>query len=493
MPASDSAAALTRSHLRYLPVVPGRLECAAEVRRTILDQRPAVVAVELPGWLRDAYIEAADRLPEISVIVYPEDEASERAVYLVVEPADPFVEAVRSALESGAEVVFLEPDTIDRPHLDDLYPDTWSIHSLGYQSYVDAYRLHPQPRSDEMSEHAAAMAWRLQGADPERQVLVVLGLNLLDAVLDAMETPQDAPRARLDCHAELVNPHPDCLAQITQEYPFLLQRYEQWRALAGTAPLDRRRVQFELLKEAEQNYQAQTGDSLNAWQRRLLARYTRNLALIDNQLVAGLFDLAAAARSIVDDNFGWEVWNAANAYPWQRAFGPLETVNLTSAEIFLHSRKLRLRRREPRAKQRMMPRGLKRRPKEETPGEWARQLDGNAICSYPPEDVVIEDYGKRLRAEARALLGDQHSRPELFSTSMLDGVDIRETIRNWHQSNLYVRQFERVSGDVGAVVVIFDEDPENRYTYLTTWRSTRRRRSITWWVLALAAPSTAGS
>jgi hypothetical protein len=475
MPGNDNPFSLERDHLRYLPVVAGRLECAAEVRRRMLAAPPDVVAVELPGWLEGLYLEAVDRLPEMSVIVYPEDEGSERGVYLVIEPADPFVEALRTARELGAEIIFLEPDAIDRPHLPDLYPDTWAIHSTGYDAYVEAYRLHPQPRNDEMAEHAAAMAWRLQGTDPERSTFVVVGLNLIDAVLDAMETPQEAPRPRRPGFADLMNPHPDCLAQITQEYPYLQQRYEETRA-TGAAP-DRRRVQFQLLREAENNYQIQTGDAIVAWQRRLMARYTRNLALIDNQLVAGLFDLAAAARSIVDDNYGWEVWNAANIYPWQRAHGPLETVNLSAEEVFLHSRRLRLRRRQPRAKQRMLPRGLKRRPKETAPGEWASQLDGNAICSYPPEDIVVEDYGKRLRAQARGLLGEERARPEEFSTSMLDGIDIRETIRNWHHNKIFVRQLEHVSGDVGAVVVIFDEDYDHRYSYLTTWLGEHQNES----------------
>ena len=32
-----------------------------------------------------------------------------------------------------------------------------------------------------------------------------------------------------------------------------------------------------------------------------------------------------------------------------------------------------------------------------------------------------------------------------------------------------MRQFQKVSGEVGAVVVIFDEDPENRYPWQMTW------------------------
>ena len=42
---------------------------------------------------------------------------------------------------------------------------------------------------------------------------------------------------------------------------------------------------------------------------------------------------------------------------------------------------------------------------------------------------------------------------------MLDGLDIRETIRKWDQgSKVYVKEERPVRGRVGSVVVIFDPD-----------------------------------
>lgn len=463
---------LRRGRLTYLPVAPGRMEFAELVRRRIQAVRPEVVAVELPAWLESHYREAVERLPQMSVILIREEGEEERGEYVVVEPADPFVEAVRSALEAGAELVFIEPPG-ERPHLPDLYPDSAALLSIAYDKFVEAYRLQPQPRDDEIEELAAAMAYRLQGLDPTRESLAVLSLNLLDAVLDAMERPQKPPRPAPLLKAELLNPHPDCLAEIAQEFPYLQERYEVQRGALwreeGQPLLDRRAVHRGLLAEAETNYQAQTGECVAPWQRRLMRQFSQRLACVDHQLAPSLFDLTLAARGIVDDNFAWEVWHAAGQYQWQREFGPLETVNLNAEDVFLFSRKVRLRRRMKRPKQRLLPRGLKKRPKERYAGEWARQVGGDAICSYPPEDIVIEDYGKILRERARTLLGEERAHAEPFTTSLLDGVDIRETVRNWLQGRIYVRQSRHVSGDAGAVVVIFDEDAANRYTWLTTW------------------------
>src|ERR1700731_753257 len=99
------AGSLRRGNFTYFPVVPGRVEFAAALRRTILRERPKIVAVELPGSLEDAYLQALARLPEMSVILYPDPQDEERAIYVPVEPCDPFTEAVRSALEIDAEVV----------------------------------------------------------------------------------------------------------------------------------------------------------------------------------------------------------------------------------------------------------------------------------------------------------------------------------------------------------------------------------------------------
>src|ERR1700676_3860902 len=193
---SEDAASLRRGNLTYFPVIPGRFEFAIEVRRAILSAHPKIVAVELPGAFEDVYLQALARLPELSVILYPDPQDDERGIYVPVEPCDPFTEAVRTALEIDAQVIFIEPDSGDRPHLPDAYPDPYSIHYIGMEKYIEAYRVYPQERNDDIAAHAAGMAWKLQGADPLAQVFVVVSLNLLDPLLDAMEAPQEPPSRR---------------------------------------------------------------------------------------------------------------------------------------------------------------------------------------------------------------------------------------------------------------------------------------------------------
>ncbi|HVY95256.1 MAG TPA: hypothetical protein VHA14_20995 [Bryobacteraceae bacterium] len=151
-PSLPDFSSLDRGQVSYLPVVPGRLEFATEVRRRILADRPDIVAVELPQTLEDVYLDAVRRLPQISVIfyndtslapgpAYPRQPDEDRAVYVPVEPADPFVEAVRTANEIGAGVIFADPDAVERPHIPGVYPDSFALQSIEYQQYIEAYRL----------------------------------------------------------------------------------------------------------------------------------------------------------------------------------------------------------------------------------------------------------------------------------------------------------------------------------------------------------------
>jgi hypothetical protein len=479
-PEETSFDSLTRGTFTYFPVVPGKVEFAVALRRMLLASRPQVVAIELPGLFETSLRQALRRLPELSVLLCAPKNDEDNAVYFPVEPADPFIEAARTALEIGASILFLEPDRLHRPHVSGSYPDTAAIPYIGLDTYVRQYRLFPQPQFPQMEEHAAGMAWKLQGADPFLSTVVVVSLNLLNAVMDAMEVPQSEPqRPDSPLGVRLLNPHPDSLAEITVEMPWLLEKYLAWRENQDPSiPFpNRTSLQYELLKEAEQSYVAITGDRIVHWQRRMLARYTRNLAQTQQELCAGLYDLTVAARSIVDDNYGWEVWQIANRYAYQHEQSSVETVRLSADELYLATRKLRIRRRLPRPKQLTRPQGLKPRQKEKRPGEWAASTDSNSICSYPPEDIIIENYGQFLKRKGKSVLSEERTRVEPFSTSLHDGIDIRETIRNWHHGVIFVRQLQRLHGEVGAVCVIFDEDRENRYTYHTTWLGENQNES----------------
>lgn len=74
-----------------------------------------------------------------------------------------------------------------------------------------------------------------------------------------------------------------------------------------------------------------------------------------------------------------------------------------------------------------------------------------------------------LRKRALQVVTEDRKQVREFSTSMLDGLDIRETMRNWHTGKLYVQSTPQPRGRVGAVVLIFQDEP---LAFEPTWRTT---------------------
>ncbi|MDX1632392.1 MAG: hypothetical protein R3234_11055, partial [Thermoanaerobaculia bacterium] len=104
------------------------------------------------------------------------------------------------------------------------------------------------------------------------------------------------------------------------------------------------------------------------------------------------------------------------------------------------------------------------------PREWLEGFTGG-LCSFPPEDVVVEDYGRYLREKAVSILSTERKRSEPFSGSMLDGIDIRETLRHLAEGEIWVQEHRRAPGEAGSVIVIFDRDRGSspRFPYRMSW------------------------
>jgi hypothetical protein len=115
------------------------------------------------------------------------------------------------------------------------------------------------------------------------------------------------------------------------------------------------------------------------------------------------------------------------------------------------------------------------------------------MCSYPPEDIIIENYGVYLQNYSAHLMQTNWQRSFPFTTCLFDGLDYRETVRNLHTGKIFVRQDALKSGKTGSVIIIFSEvdktsdshshfktvplfgapeevsDGEDKFTWTMTW------------------------
>ena len=507
--------------LHILPVCHYRAEFASEVRLAISQLEPRVVAVELPSNLTDVVSRAVARLPRLSVVVFPSEKGE--TVYLPIEPTDAGVEAVRSAREFGAEVALVDLEVEGYGDHRDLVPDSYAVRRVGLEAFYRAYRAAPHAEDPHDARREAAMAYHVQRLHDEHggPVLLVCGMEHAEGICARAGLPQGIPFTRpRRPEAMLFHLDPECLAEVLAEAPGVEAVYEVLRsgapapepervpsvgrqvgpfrildgfappsgeeALARVhelarrsgAPFDRLRLQLGLFDLAARRWERRCGETLRAWQRDVLGRYSRNLALSSGRLVCDAYDFLLAVRGVGDENLLYEAHDLLMSYPWQEATSEIPTARIGAEELQLETRTLRIRPRFHQPKRRIFPLTPRGR-REAYPGEWLEGFDEQGFCSYPPEDILIEGYTQFLRRKGRALVSEENARVEPFRASILDGIDMRETLRHWSsERRLYVRELGRVPGDVSCVVMIFDEDEADEgYPYRMTWLGEHEQES----------------
>jgi hypothetical protein len=470
----------------FVPVVHGRLEFAMAVIRWFARWRPSAVAVEFPKTLEEPLIKGLNRLPLLSVLIYQEKDGTH--VYLPLEPTDGVVEACRQALEHNLPLFFIDRDLEGMPQHHEPLPDPYAVQRIGHTAYCQAYGLQCGDRQASREDllREATMAYHLQrlGKKYER-LLFVCGISHYPRILARLSRAQVQPIGRQQRDGVvLAHLHEQSSREIMSEMPHLVAAYERqrhellslWRDKPEAAPLlDRLQLHEALLQEACGRHLQNSQEEVTPQQLKVLRRFARNYALIQGYLAPDFYQLVVAARGALDDNYAYEVWDLGSRYPWQKEEPELPTIELRGEDLFLNQRKIRFHRHFRVNRRRLVPLpGKRQRLRESRPREWQRRWQGLMICSYPPEDLVVEGWGHYVKKKASKILAAENSRTVPFTSSLLDGIDLRETLRNWHEGKLYVKEDRPLRGRVGSVVLIFDEDlpgqttPE-RFPWKVTW------------------------
>lgn len=522
---------ISAGSVRILPVCHYRVEFAQLVHAAVAECAFDAIAVELPAALESVAAEAADRLPFLSVASYSPVGAPFDGPrgYLLAEPGDPILEAIRQGRERGVPVHCVDANLFDYPERDDALPDPYSVMRIGHRRYFEEvdrerFALETPSGADEFRE--TIMAYRLaELARDGALVLFVCGMahatRIARRIAEARSTPFGHPAPPGDVidrtSVHLFNLHEDSSREVLSEWPFLSAAYERARSNRRTdrtapderpspriisfasrrrletellqalapppdeprpqLPIDRQTTTFDLYKAAVARYTEDTGDRVGPTELRTLMKFLRNWALVRGRLQPDFYQIVVAARGVVDDNYAYEVWDLATFYPWQDQSGALPSLRVRIEDLYSSSRVIRFNRRMQSRRKRPLLVPIRERKREKRPGEWAEAFDGSAICSYPPEDIVVESFGGHLKKKAKSVLSEENSRVEPFTTSILDGIDVRETIRNFHEGKIFVREHQKLAGEVGSVVVIFDEDASDAYPWLMTWLGEHEQES----------------
>ena len=451
----------------FVPILHGKVEFAQEVQRQFFSLRPEAIAVEFPKTIETPITRAVRRLPFLSVVLYQEKDGT--YIYLPIEPTDGLVEAVRLGSEYQVPVFFVDRDAEGYPRHQEPMPDPYSVFKIGYSVYCEVYRQTTAEKvvdqQDQLRE--STMAYHLQQLRKKySSILFVCGLAHYANVRQLVDSPQAQPLGRIKRDKVVIaNLHENSSREIMSEIPFLAAEYERKRA--SMQPLDRLEIQEDLIQQAREQHLINSKEEITLHQLSVLCKFARNYALIQHQLTPDFYQLVVAARGAVNDNYAYEVWDLGSKYPWQDNNPKFPTIELRGEDLYLNQKKIRFHRKFRTLRKRLVPVPVKRRKKEKCKGEWKEQWEGMHICSHPPEDIVVEGYGRYIQKKTVNMLAEENHRTVPFMTSMLDGIDMRETIRNWHEQKLYVMENVPVQGKVGSVVIIFVEDDPDRRSQVT--------------------------
>jgi hypothetical protein len=461
-------------NIRLVPILHNLVEFAEEVRRQFQEFRPDFLAVEYPDTLKEKILQGIERLPLLSVVYY--EEADGAFTYLPLEPTDGQVEAIRLALSEDIPVHFIDRDTEGYPLDFSTMPDSYAIQKIGHfkycQAYLEARRGDAHAHEDVLREKT--MAYHLQ--DLNRQggrTLFICGLYHLPGILDALEHPfaQVIGRRKRE-GVGLAHLHRDSSREIMTDMPYLAAEYERARSEGQTDRVDRMEINNDLFSKARENHWKNSKEELSRSQIRVYHKFARNYALLSGRLIPNFYQLIVAARGAADDNFAYEVWEKGSDYPWQTEEPGLPILRLTGEDLFLDEARIRFHRRFKTIRRRLVQVPVRKKRQEKFPGEWRKKFGGLSICSYPPEDVVIEGYGKYLQKRALEIKAEENAGITPFVSSMLDGIDLRQTVREWGSGRLYVKEERPLRGKVGSVVIIFDPDDreeKEEYPWCVTW------------------------
>lgn len=468
-----------------LPVIHGSGDFSGVVRQRFFEREYSCIALPLPGSWQDAVVDAVDSLPSISSVV--QRESAELASYVPVDPCQPAIAAIRLARQERRAIEFVDLETrVYEGAPSAGLPDAYALKGLSVEKFSAAVLpAIPRPKPDSIwDQRCRRMAFDLHRLELEYdRILFVCGMFDWPWIREAFVERRPYPE-----HERFFEPistfavHRKSLAFFLGELPFVTSLYEKARStLDSDEHLSVEGVK-ELLLESRKRWRAKnrrTHSWLTPKTLRLFLQYVRNLTIMNRRLTPDLYTLVAAAKQIAGDGFARALLETACEYSVGDDSSDLLTMKMSVDRADLPGEGLyQMKSRLPGPKVTWRALELKPEPPPKKIEKWKTMWNPYQQCSYPPEDQKIESFQTHVREQAKAMIGADLVRSEKFTSSVKDGLDIRETLRNWHTGDLYVKEIPPSRGEIEIVVFLFEvpADP-SVYNWRTTWHAEHNEES----------------
>ena len=487
--------------IRVLPIIHGSGDFAIQVREELLRRPYDCVAVPIPPSFQEEVEAAVERLPDISVVVQVDaDEEREYEggddegipsepgfSYVPIDPCQGVIAAIRTAQGERIAREFIDLETPRYVSVTGTFPDPYALKRVSPDRFAAAILAAvPPPPPGQVTDRIRWMAARLRELESKyRLTLFVCSILDWPWIRDAFRRRLEPPEApSFFSPIQTFGVDPRTLIFALGEVPYITGLYETGRR--ELTPDDNLSVDGvkEMVLDARERLRARHPKIAVRITPQVLStffRYVRNLSLVDRRLTPDLYTLIVAAKQTAGDDFALALAEAAREYVVaDSGGGEPDPDGIGLLRMGIHRGDVPIWGTGPMVSrlpgQSMSWRTceLKPKPTREEQTQWRHRWNPFGMCSWPPEDDRIESFHRHVRDQAKAIIGADLARTEKFTTSVRDGIDIRETLRNWHTGDLYVKVVPPSRGSIEIVVFLFDlpADPE-LYTNRTTWYAER--------------------
>lgn len=478
-----------------LPIIHGSGDFAIEVRRVMLTHKFDCLAVPLPGSFQHDVERAIAFLPCVSMVMQEEprpievlewqgddeedDDQVERTFsYVPIDPCQGVITALRIALEERIRCEFIDLETSHFESHPAGLPDPYALKHVSPEKFATAaLPAIGRPPSGQPQDRIVYMAARLRQLERKyEKILFVCSIMDWPWIREAFveQTPSVADHDLVE-ETDIYQADPETLLFVLGELPFITGLYERARAeLEADENLSIDGIKAMLLA-ARDRYKEDLGQLARKITPKLLRiylQYVRNLTLVERRMTPTLYTLIIAAQQIGGDLFAIELAQTARDYPYQMLL-PFPKIRLGIDRGHLpNGDVVNLVTRLPGQSMEWQSCKLKPQPPKPQQESWRMRWNPYYQCSWPPEDVAVERFRTHVKDAALNMLGTDLARTEKFSTSLKDGLDIRETLRNWHTGDLFVKVLPPTRGSLDCVVMLFDSPADPRdYPWRVTWHA----------------------
>lgn len=461
--------------IRVLPIVHGSGDFAVCVRDQLLAEPCDCLAVPLPPSFQSEVETAVSNLPAVSAVVQRNE--THGFSYVPIDPCQGVVAALRLALGEHIPRAFIDRETDPFEPNVGHFPDPYALKKVRHASFAAAVLpTIPRPAEGQHDERIRWMAHRLRQLE-KRYRHIVLVCSLLDWpwLRDAYQRDLPADEAQDETYApETYFVDPKTLVFLLGELPFVTALYERGRS--ELTPDDNLSIDGvkEMVLATRDRLQTKLPRLAQRLTPQLLSvyfRYVRNLSLIERRLTPDLYSLMLAAKQTAGDDFALAIAETARDYLYPPPDSEEALLRMGIDEGDVPGWGIgRMVSRLPGQALSWRSFELRPRPPEPERRNWAQRWNPFGMCSWPPEDQRIESFQQHLRDQAKALIGADLARSEKFTTSVMDGLDMRETLRHWHTGDIYVKIVPPSRGSIEVVVLLFDVPADPRtYNFRSTW------------------------